>query len=511
MKPHLTWATRGVELALIGALASCSPQPTSVPVTLTAPPPTPTPQPLALIPAMQAGAAFAYADGTALVAVPHGEFLMGHGTADDPEHRVFLSDFWLYSTEVTNYQFELCVAQGWCEPPDDKDNPEYGAFGAQQRPVVGITYDQAESYCKYMGGELPTEAQWEKAARGLDGRPYPWGGAAPSCDVANSGNCVRGTEDVTLRPKGKSPYGALNMAGNVYEWVADWYDALYYESSPSGDPPGPEEGRFRVVRSSGYRGTPEQLLAYARSYASPRDHRPDLGFRCVVSNPAVFAPACGLTPTMASDLMANARVDCPTISIDVQVTACRYGGGAVVTFSDDHERDPNASFGGIVGCTLTSGSPGAYPISYECRRASTAVMSTRCTYSGLPVGGCPTGYEIDPDSGLCKWGGARSPGIECPGGEFYDPVSHCCRIASGQSKDFPVCPVGLIFTETDANRFACLPSEAVRTPPQTTEAINPPVCGNLCELTVELCSVRNLVFCPTTCSCLAVGRKCPDP
>ena len=101
-----------------------------------------------------------------LVAVPHGEFPMGHGTADNPEHKVVLSDFWIYSTEVTNSQYSLCVAQGWCTPPAPVDNPDFGALSVAQRPVVGVTYDQARGYCHFMGGDLPTEAQWEKAARG---------------------------------------------------------------------------------------------------------------------------------------------------------------------------------------------------------------------------------------------------------------------------------------------------------------------------------------------------------
>ncbi len=452
-----------------------------------------------------------YADGTTLVSVPHGEFTMGHGTADDPEHRVILSDYWIYATEVTNRQYGLCVAQAWCAAPNSDDNPEYDIFAATQRPVVGVSHEQARAYCEFMGGDLPTEAQWEKAARGVDSRIYPWGNADPTCDLANSANCLKHTDDV-LRPEhGRSAYGALNMAGNVYEWVADWYDPLYYETGPSGDPPGPLEGRARVIRSSGYRSTPDQLLSYARSYADPDDHHPDLGFRCVVSQPAAFAPACSLTPVVPESHTRGVSVTCPNLSVDVQVTACRYGGGAVVTFTNDQPRDPNASFGGIVGCTLLSGRPGSYPITYDCRRSSTAVMTSRCVYQDVPEGDCPPGYQFDPTSRQCAWKGAHSQGVECPSGEFYDPVSHCCAISSGGPVDFPVCPVGWSFSEIREKEYSCLPAGLVKMPPGVSEAINPPVCGDLCELTVELCSIRNLVFCPTTCSCLAVGRKCPEP
>ena len=498
-------------LALPVLLASCSPPPTSIPVTLTAPVPTPTTPPISLLPPMEVGSTLTYADGTGIWAVPHGEFMMGHGTADNPEHQVFLSDYWIYGTEVTNYQYSVCVDQGWCTQPDLIDNPGYGSFEALNKPVVGVNHEQATAYCRFMNADLPTEAQWEKAARGADARPHPWGDAEPSCALLNFNNCTKQAVNVTENPDGKSPYGALNMAGNVYEWIQDWHDAVYYESSPPGDPPGPATGEVRVIRSSGYRSSADQSLSYARSYSSPNDHRPDLGFRCVVSDPAYFAPACQLVPVIDASEMREIAADCPLISIDVQVTACRYGGGAVVTFDNDHEQDANASFGGIVGCTLISGRPGSYPVSYECRQASTAVMSTSCTYSEVPSGGCPESYELDPAAGLCAWPGGRSLGIDCPTGEFYDPVAHCCRVTTGNVVDFPICPAGTIFTETERDKYACLPADVAREPPQLTEAINPPVCGNVCDLTVELCSIRNLVFCPTTCACLAVGRKCPDP
>src|SRR5574340_831324 len=482
---------------LVALLASCSPPPTQIPVTLTAPPPTSTPAAVDLVPAVEIGSSFSYADGATLVAVPHGEFLMGHGTADDPEHKVILSDYWIYSTEVTNSQYALCVAQEWCSRPSPDDNPDFDAFPAMQRPVVGVSYEQARSYCQFMGGDLRTEAQWEKAARGTDARRYPSGEAEPTCDLANFANCLKHADDVLRRDHGQSIYGAFNLAGNVYEWVADWYDPVYYETSPSGDPPGPQAGRARVIRSSGYRSTPDQLLAYARSQADPDGQRPDLGVRCVVAHPSVFAPACSRTSVVPATRLAGAAVVCPQLSIDVQVTACRYGGGAIVTFNNDQERDANASFGGIVGCTLLSGTPGAYPITYECRRASTAVMTSRCSYQGVPDGDCPEGYRLDGTTGLCKWQGARSLGIECPRGEFYDPISHCCSITTGKPEDFPVCPVGSTFTTTAANAYTCLPAEFLKPPPAVSEPVNPPVCGNLCELTVELCSVRNLVFCPT--------------
>ncbi len=495
-------------LALV-LLAACTPQPTYVVVTLTAPPPTPTVVPINLASAMKVGSTMPYTDGATLVAVPSGAFKMGRGTADNPEHTVTLSDFWLYATKVTNSQYAVCVAQERCTPPDPVDDPQFSDFQSRNDPVVGVTYDQAQAYCNYMNASLPTEAQWEKAARGPDANVYPWGNADPSCDLLNFNNCVKHSTDVTQYAKGKSYYGALDMEGNVFEWVADWYDPLYYKSSPPGDPPGPADGRARVLRGSGFHSTPMQTVAYARSFTSPRGHQSDLGFRCAVSNPVYFSPACQLAPVVNAAELSSLSVDCPNISIDVKVTACRYGGGAVVTFNDDHPQDPNASFGGIVGCKLLTGAPGSFPLSYECRTSSTAILSTSCTYGSVSNPACPAHYAFDASLGACRWDNSRTSSIDCPTGEFYDPIQHCCRVSTGQLADFPVCPVGTVFTETGSDQYYCLPAASAVIVPVQQAAVNPPVCPGACNLTTELCAQRNLVFCANNCTCMSVGLKCP--
>ncbi len=434
---------------------------------------------------------------------------MGHGHADDPEHSVTLSDYWIYATEVTNRQYSLCVTQGVCTAPDATDALNYSDFASQNQPVVGVTYAQAEAYCNYVNGDLPTEAQWEKAARGPDANLYPWGNADPSCDLLNFNNCVKQSADVGKYDKGKSYYGAFDMAGNVYEWVLDWYDPLYYRNSPPGDPPGPDTGRARVIRSSGYRSDAIQTLAYARSFSSPGDHRRDLGFRCAIKNPAYFAPACQLASVVGSVDQASLVVDCPNISVDVQPKDCRYGGGAIVTFNDDHPHDPNASFGGIVGCTLMSGTPGSFPLTYQCKTASTAMMSSSCTYSGLNSTACPPHYNLNSVTGACEWDGNRSAGLDCPAGDFYDPVHHCCSSATGGLTEDSACPVGTILTQQSKSHYVCLPAANALSVPEQVAGINPPVCANACNLSVESCGVRNLVFCSTNCTCISVGLKCP--
>jgi hypothetical protein len=458
---------------------------------------------------MQAGSSFTYVDGEPLVAVPNGPFIMGHGSADNPEHKVTLSDFWIYAAKVTNGQYSLCEAGGQCTPPDSADNLNYKDFSSQNAPVVGVTYDQAMSYCNFVNGSLPTEAQWEKAARGPDGNLYPWGNSAPTCDLLNFNNCVRDTTDVTKYPKGKSAYGVLDMEGNVFEWTADWYDPLYYKNSPPGDPPGPEAGKARVIRSSSYKSSEVQVLGYARFFSSPNDHRRDLGFRCVVKDTSYFAPACQLASVVAVVNKAALTVDCPNISIDVQPTSCRYGGGALVTFNDDHPNDPNASFGGILGCTLVSGTPGSYPIQYKCTSGSTAVLTSSCTYSGISGATCSPHYRLNPSTGLCEWDGSSTTGVDCVTGDFYDPVHHCCLSLAGNITGNPVCPVDTTFTNDGPDHYVCLPTASAVIVPVQMESINPPDCPNTCKLTAVTCSSRNLVFCPNTCSCQSVGIKCP--
>ncbi len=499
-----------IYLVILAALvAGCARPPIPTAVTLTAAPSTPTIAPISLAAPMAVGSTLAYKDGTTLVAIPTGAFKMGHGTTDYFEHTVTLSDYWIYATKVTNAQYALCVAQQRCDPPDPSDNPYYSEFQSRNDPVVGVTYDQAQAYCGYMNGSLPTEAEWEKAARGPNANIYPWGSADPSCDLLNFNNCVKHTTDVTQYPKGKSFYGVLDMEGNVMEWVADWYDPLYYKTSPAGDPPGPADGRVRVERGSTFRSNPDQVVTYARSFGSPKTHAPDLGFRCVVSAPTFFAPTCQLAPTVAQAELSSLKVDCPDISIDVKVTACRYGGGALVTFNDSQSNDPNASFGGIVGCTLTSGQPGSFPLSYECKTASTAVLSTSCTYAGIKNSTCPAHYSLDPVTGICQWDGTHSTSVDCPSGEFFDPVQHCCSIATGNLIDGPICPVGSVFTEVGADQYFCLPALSAVVPPAQQARVNPPVCPGQCLLTAATCTSRNLVLCSTTCSCLSVGVKCP--
>ncbi len=230
-------------------------------------------------------------DGMTLVCVPAGEFTMGTESSDpasdEPAHQVMLDAFWIDQTEVTNAMYQQCVAAGACTAPrKDRSSTRINYYDASEYatfPVVYASWDVAASYCRWAGRTLPTEAQWEKAARGTDGRIYPWGNQAPTCRLANFGNCVADTNAVGNYPKGVSPYGAYDMAGNVYEWVADWYGEGYYSQSPSANPTGPSSGDSRVVRGGTWSDDALRVRATDRNYNRPDFDNFYYGFRCAWS------------------------------------------------------------------------------------------------------------------------------------------------------------------------------------------------------------------------------------
>jgi formylglycine-generating enzyme required for sulfatase activity len=154
--------------------------------------------------------------------------------------------------------------------------------GYADHPVMEVSWYGAQAYCQWVGGSLPTEAQWEKAARGPDRRTYPWGEGI-SCDLANYAGCVGGTTTVGSYPRGASPYGALDLAGNVWEWVLDWYSETFYGISPYENPQGPSTGDYRVLRGGGWDLVDWYLRTSHRSGDNPDATYYSLGFRCARS------------------------------------------------------------------------------------------------------------------------------------------------------------------------------------------------------------------------------------
>ena len=228
-------------------------------------------------------------DGAVMVKVPAGEFLMGSTDADSealadekPQHTVYLDGFWIDQTEVSNARYRKCVEAGECEEPGYWDD---SGFNAPEQPVVGVNWHQAKTYCEWAGKRLPTEAEWEKAARGTDGRKYPWGDSAPDCDKAQYSACEGTTVVVGSKPAGASPYGALDMAGNVWEWCQDWYGSDYYAASLPGGPRGPDSGEYRVVRGGSWRPDEGFVRAAFRYWFAPDSRYDFVGFRCVSQAP----------------------------------------------------------------------------------------------------------------------------------------------------------------------------------------------------------------------------------
>ncbi len=504
-------AKRSVHLlfALVIFLAACTfSRSTPVPTTAATEAsvfPTSTPAPSMASFTILPGTLMRWWDGSAFIYVPAGSFLMGDPEAEEgdnlPAHQVSLDGFWMHQSEVTNRMYAQCVAAGVCAPPVSPPGTtnRFNETRYQNHPVVNVTWQDAVNYCEWIGGALLTEAEWEWAARGDTGHPYPWGDETPSCSRLNYADCALPafTAPTGSYPLGLSPFDAADMAGNVFEWVHDWYGEDYYANSPTGNPPGPETGEQRVIRGSGFRTGRPLLPVTERFSQTPDSRRDDVGFRCKLTGETIQTPPPPLC-TMLSYAPGPATPDNPPTPL----TGLDYPGAGVWPFCGldnngnqygtleinlEPGTDPSnitiSSPNGTLNCTPDPGDPLHLYCTGSALHPGDSVTINVCfiestgsdefTYDAT----CPPLYSLDPTTGTCFYMGqgaplmCEPPEVAVPGyGCMPPPVSGQCPPGyyqaefEGQPVCIPaggppcitecptICPPGLTF---NANQFCC--------------------------------------------------------
>jgi serine/threonine protein kinase/formylglycine-generating enzyme required for sulfatase activity len=291
-------------------------------------------------------------DNMTMSYVPSQSFLMGsqtfRGEADEhPLHNVFVDAFYIDQYEVTNAMYEKCVISGECEVPvpGQYDDSYYGESKYDDYPVVNVTWYQAQQYCQWAGKRLPTEAEWELAAKKYDNYTFPWGN-----DIFHDSNkYVSGHSElypVGSYPNGVSPFGLYDMAGNAWEWVSDWYSSSYYSRSPYKNPQGPDKGTEKVRKSGGIMDDFFKMRSANKGRMEPLDSNDETGFRCVkdantISESLPVEPAPTMTPLAIKILPTATTVSLP----DLQVTGLSIS--------------PST-------CSIIWGSPTTVPIQLSC-------------------------------------------------------------------------------------------------------------------------------------------------
>lgn len=420
-----------------------------------------------------------------LVFVPGGVTTMGSliATSGDaiPAHQVSLAGFWIYKTEVTNRMYQDCVEAENCSVPTEFEGAlPYDDPSISDHPVVGVTYSQAQAYCASVQARLPTEAEWEKAARGWEAFTYPWGEDAPACDKANFADCaLGGPASVGSYPAGASPYELLDMAGNVREWVNDWYAGDYYLTARRNNPGGPDGGTSRVVRGGGFASTAEELQTTARDFEDPETGYPDVGFRCVPIGTlrapfcrSAYVPFCsppdrtdgcvpGEVPStglQGENPLTITGIGCPRgneIGFYIEVTGGATEGFTASVNGEDYSCSPVSGFLNRLYCTGPAQASGE-PISITiCRPAGvTGTPGFMQPGSGLALAAYSVPRPLEQT--------APGDGVDdyCPIGYIYNPLTGQCE--RDPSAD---CPPGWTTTTAAAG---CYPDQAEDCPPTTT-------------------------------------------
>jgi eukaryotic-like serine/threonine-protein kinase len=234
-----------------------------------------------------------------MVKIPAGWFYMGcvpgDSKCDDnekPRKRVYLDAYYMDVHETRVLEYQECVQAGVCEKPRTRSDSQYCNWGYSNRgdhPINCVNWQSAKTFCEWKGKKLPTEAQWEKAARGSDGRIYPWGDASPTCHYTvfdssrghGGDGCGKDrTWPVMSKEPGRNPFGLFDMAGNVYEWCEDWYDDNYYSRMPKRNPLNRTKANFRVIRGGSWISFPRGMRVSNRYWIVPPYGSKLMGFRC---------------------------------------------------------------------------------------------------------------------------------------------------------------------------------------------------------------------------------------
>lgn len=237
-------------------------------------------------------------DGAPMALISEGSFPMGvpkaardGGMDERPNHDVFIDSFYMDIYEVTNGRYLQFVTDTGHRVPEHPTDASRGLWQGNMMPesvtdlpVINVDWFDSQAYCEWAGKRLPTEAEWEKAAKGANDWRFAWGDVEPTTEHANFNQPAwRGEStlvQVGMYEKGKSPYGIYDVAGNVWEWVSDWYEVDYYSHSPTHNPQGPETGKDKTLRSSGWQGETPQMRVFTRIKSVPTDRNDSTGFRC---------------------------------------------------------------------------------------------------------------------------------------------------------------------------------------------------------------------------------------
>jgi formylglycine-generating enzyme required for sulfatase activity len=424
------------------SVSSEIPAPTAAPSEIPRPPSGP-----------QAGTQMLFTDGSTLVYIPAGDFQMGGGSEADPVHGLTLDSYWMQRTEVTDRMYSICTLKGGCPKPAwPGTQMRLAASAFIDTPIVGLTWEEAGQYCKWIGGSLPTEAQWEKAAAGMQHDPYPWGEAEPTCDLLNFNDCIGAPVRGARYADAGSPYGLLDMAGNVSEWTADWYAYGYYKESSATDPTGPDKGEARVVRGGNYASTAAQTTVWARDSRPPGSGRDDLGFRCVVRSPQYSAPYCRtsrtaaqITPGQARSLPDHCSPATRRLSVACATSITQVEHGTLTTVS-------LWPIGELASCNIIENNQVYCVGTHKGLFGDAGIIDYCVTCPGtasdsVPDLGCPAGYTENDSSGLCEYQG-RLAADDCPLGSQLDADGTCLYAAKAGD-----CPQGMYF---DQGAQACV-------------------------------------------------------